>query len=82
MCYHVEKEEGDMTAKSLKRYIQARDVLREGKRELAISLLASALGAESPTPILVDNVEKLLDIETLAGEAILPLIIYNARKED
>lgn len=58
----------------LQRYLQARDALRDGDPAAAGRLIKEALHVEGAASPLVDNLEKFLDPNSIAGEGMLKLI--------
>ena len=62
----------------LKKYIAARDAMRDGDRDEAVQLLAESVGVEAPTPIMEDSAEALLD----SNDAALVLVMAETRKPD
>lgn len=59
----------------LKKYIESRDALKEGKREKALLLLASSVGAQTPTPYM----ESALNDLTEPNQAILTIILHESK---
>ena len=58
----------------LKRYLAARDALARGDRDEAATRAEEAFGSQKGNDFIQRNVERLLDPESLAGEAALDLV--------
>ena len=61
-------------------YLHAKDALKGGDRATAARLLAECFGAEVPTPVIENAVDKLLDHDSLPGEVALGLLAGEVRK--
>jgi len=59
----------------------AMDAIKEGSREKASELLASAVGATAASPAMKISIEKMLALGTDANAAILKLVANQVSKE-
>ena len=61
-------------AESLKKYIAARDALKQGAEAGAARLLEQSVGSPANNPVISGSVKKLLDLDTLPGKMVLNLL--------
>ena len=65
----------------IRQYMAARDAIKEGKRDEASELLASAVGATAASPAMKISIVKMLTPGTDANAAILKLVANQVSKE-
>ena len=71
-----------MTTRPLKRYLEARDALARGDPEAAAGAVEEAFGAQQGNTFIRQNLDQLLDHESLAGEAVLDLVRVEMQRRD
>lgn len=64
----------------IKDYLAAVEALKGNRWEEASRLLASAIGADGDTPIMRENIAKLLTPHTMANYGILKLVASEVSK--
>ena len=65
----------------IRQYIAAVEAIKEGNREKACELLASAVGATVASPPMKISIDKMLTPGTDANAAILKLVANQVSKE-
>jgi len=58
----------------IRQYLSAVESLRAGDKDKAAESLARALGAETPSPVIKNSVEKMLTPGTYINELIMELV--------
>lgn len=66
----------------LKRYLEARDAVARGDLEEAAAAAEEAFGSQPNNRYIRENVEKLLDHESAAGEVLLDLVRVEMQRRD
>jgi hypothetical protein len=65
---------------ALKTYQRAREHYQRGDRDQAAQLLAEAMGAEKPSPILVESLDKFMEADTPPNDIVLRIIASEVSK--
>ena len=69
-----------MNVDLVKEYLRARDAFAAGNSYEALAAVAHALGADEPTPMIHENLEKFMDPDTPSGEALLRLLVRESNR--
>jgi len=61
-------------------FMKARDANSKGDTEEALAALSRALGIDQATSIIESNLDKFLDVDSIAGEGLLSLVINETKR--
>lgn len=56
-------------------YMKARDLYRQGQTEESLNLLCEAIGAEAPTPLLREHLDRIFEDNTPLADMVLHLAL-------
>ena len=69
------------SAKPVKAYLEAVKLHQRGNRQQAAQMLAEAVGAEKPSTVLLESIDKLLAHNTTPNDIILQIIATETAKK-
>jgi hypothetical protein len=83
LCGSLESEQAVvMDVSRFKDYIRAREALAGQDLDAALRHLARSLDTPESSRVIQENLERLLDINSLAGEVALQLAASNGRRKE
>lgn len=68
------------TANPIRLYLEAREIYAKGDRDGAAQKLAESIGADKPSPVIINSLDKLMTLDTLPNEAVLQVLATEAAK--
>ena len=68
------------SAEPLKIYLEAVKLHQKGNKQQAAQMLAEAVGAEKPSTVLLESLNKLLEHDTTPNDIILKIIATETAK--
>lgn len=67
---------------AIKKYLAAKEAYDKGEHDDAAQLLAESLGAEHPSSVIEHSLGRLLEVDTLANDAILGILASETSKRE
>lgn len=69
------------SAKPIKLYLESIEAYRRGNKKEAALKLAQSLGADEPSDVINNSIDKLLSADTMPNDAILRMISSEVSKK-
>jgi|GEM_PF-6396885 hypothetical protein len=63
----------------LDHYVEAQTKYKAGQKDAALNELARAIGIENPTPVMLNNIEKVFERDCELHNGVVRLVIENSK---